>query len=402
MKATPTKKTLMILGGSRYVLPLIKTAHELGVFVITVDYLPNNIAHKYSDLFLNISVTNEEKVLEAAKRFHIDGITSFACDPGVKTMAFVSNKLGLPSVGPYESVTILQNKSLFREFLKENGFNVPKSFNYKDIKDLMTDQDKLTYPVIVKPVDSAGSKGVSKVGSEKELLKAGQLAFQNSLSKSIIVEEFIEKDGCSSDSDCYSENGKLVFASFSDQYFDESSQNPFVPSGFIWPSTMKNDKQEELIGDIQRLLTLLKMNTSIYNVEARISKNGKPYIMEVSPRGGGNRIAEMLKYSTGVDLIKKHIMDCVGLDSKDVNLKPLYHHNTAEIILHNNEDGIFESLLVKDNSSFSLLEKDLWVKTREKIESFTGANKSIGTVVLKLIKDISMEDILKNIELKAK
>ena len=399
MKIAKSNKTLMILGGSRYLLPLIKVAHELGIFVITVDYLPNNIAHQYSDLYLNISVTDHEKVLRAAERFYIDGITAFACDPAVETMAYVTNQLGLPSVGPYESVKILQNKALFRKFLTDNGFNVPKSFSYKNCDDLMRSADSLPYPLIVKPVDSAGSKGVSKVNSKEELAKASELAFENSKGKEIIVEEYLEKQGCSSDSDCYSENGKLVFSSFSDQYFDEKGQNPFVPSGFIWPSSLNQDAQNEIRQELQRLLTLLNMNTSVYNVECRVATNGKPYIMEVSPRGGGNRIAEMLQLSTGVDLIKKHVMDCVGQNSNDVSLEPKFNRTIAEVIVHSKQSGIFHTLSVKDNSRYSLLEKDLWIKEKDHVEAFTGANKSFGTIVLELNGMISMDEILNNIDI---
>mgnify|MGYP004485839409 CR=1 FL=1 len=92
--ATRLKK-LMILGGSRYALPVIKAAHDLGIYVITCDYLPDNIAHKYSDEYCNVSIIDKEKTLEAAKKLNIDGIMSFACDPGVITAAYVAEQMGL-------------------------------------------------------------------------------------------------------------------------------------------------------------------------------------------------------------------------------------------------------------------------------------------------------------------
>ena len=89
----------MLLGGSRYLLPVIETAHKLGVHVITCDYLPDNIAHKFSDKYINVSVIDKEAVLEVAKKEGIDGIMSFACDPGVVTAAYVAEKLGVPFSG---------------------------------------------------------------------------------------------------------------------------------------------------------------------------------------------------------------------------------------------------------------------------------------------------------------
>ena len=99
---------------------------------------------------------------------------------------------------------------------------------------------------------------------------------------------------------------------FGAQRFDEKAANPYTPSAFSWPSTMTKEQEAELTFELQRLLYLLGMRTSIYNVETRIGKNGKTYIMEVSPRGGGNRLAEMLRYATGVDLITAWLRSKIG------------------------------------------------------------------------------------------
>ena len=129
----------MILGGTHYIIPVIKKAQELGLYVITCDYLPDNIAHKHSDEYCNVSVIDKEAVLTAAKRLKIDGIISFACDPGVVSAAYTAEKMGLPFQGPYESVRILQDKGLFRKFLADNGFNTPKAkrckFRHRDRKE---------------------------------------------------------------------------------------------------------------------------------------------------------------------------------------------------------------------------------------------------------------------------
>ena len=134
-------KKLMILGGSRYAVPVIEAAHKLGLYVITCDYLPDNIAHKYSDEYCDVSIIDKEKTLEAAKKLQIDGIVSFACDPGVTTAAYIAEKMGLPFQGSYESTEILQDKGLFRDFLTKHGFNVPHAKRYIDKKAPFNDID---------------------------------------------------------------------------------------------------------------------------------------------------------------------------------------------------------------------------------------------------------------------
>lgn len=115
------QKKLMLLGGIRYLLPVIEAAHEQGYYVITADYLPDNIAHRYSDEYVNVSIIDKEAVLKVAREKEIDGILSFGVDPGVVSASYVQTQMGIPSFGPFESVEILQNKDKFRTFLSENG-----------------------------------------------------------------------------------------------------------------------------------------------------------------------------------------------------------------------------------------------------------------------------------------
>lgn len=374
-------KKLMLLGGARYALPVIEAAHKLGIYVISCDYLPDNIAHKYSDEYVNVSIVDKEAVLSKAQELKIDGILSFACDPGVDTCYYVAEKMGLPG-HPSKSVDILQNKALFRKFLADNNFNVPKAKGYNNIAEAIKDKDSFHWPVIVKPVDSAGSKGVTRVDCVEGLKKAAELAVSFSKTNSFIVEEFIRQIGYSSDSDCFSVNGRLVFASFSNQHFDNNANNPYTPSAYSWPSTMPNEIQSELRNELQRLISLLDLKTSVYNIETRMGDDGKPYIMEVSPRGGGNRLSEMLRYASGTDLIINSVRAAVGLPVEDINGDPHYKGFWAIIILHSEKNGKFVKLDIDKSVKDFVVEEDLWVNFGDEVHEFTGANEAVGTVVL--------------------
>ena len=390
------QKKLMLLGGLRYLLPVIEAAHKQGYYVITCDYLPNNIAHKYSDEYHNVSIIDKEAILTLAKKLQIDGVMSFAVDPGVLTASYVQEKMGLPAFGPYESVYILQNKDRFRDFLTQNGFNVPKARGFASLKEALAEKQWYSWPVIVKPTDSAGSKGVTRVDRWEELKPALETAFAHSLSKRVIVEEFIEKIGCSSDTDSFSIDGELKFVSFSAQRFDASAPNPYTPSAYSWPSTMTKDQEKELTSELQRLLKLLKMKTTIYNIETRIGINERPYIMEVSPRGGGNRLAEMIRFATGVDLITNSVRAAVGDEVVGVEQKP-YNGYWAEVILHAEKDGYFDRLDI--NSDFEekyVKQIDLWVKENDKVSAFRGANDAIGTLVLNFSTEDELVSALSN------
>lgn len=390
-------KKVLLLGGSRYILPVIEACHKLGYKAITCDYLPDNIAHKYSDEYFNISIIDKDAVLKLAQEQRVDGILSFACDPGVETMAYVCEQLGLPCVGSYQSVLTLQDKSLFRQFLTDNGFNVPKAKGYSDIDEAIADKDEFRWPVIVKPVDSAGSKGVTRVDDVSKLREAAEFAIKFSKTKRFIVEEFIQQKGCSSDTDSFSVNGELVFSSFANQRFDKNASNPYTPSAYSWPSGMPSDIQAELRSELQRLIKLLGLKTSIYNIETRQGTDGKPYIMEMSPRGGGNRLSEMLRYASGTDLIINAVRAAVGDEIQGIGGDPAYDGCWAEVILHADNDGVFDKLWIEPSIESCVVERDLWVEAGDEIKGFTGANEAVGTLVLRFETADKLEEVMNNI-----
>ncbi len=378
------QKKLLLLGGSRYLLPVIKTAHELGCHVITCDYLPDNVAHKYSDEYYNVSIIDKEAVLALAQKLKIDGVLSFACDPGVVTAAYVAETMGLPFQCSYRSTEILQNKGLFRKFLLENGFNSPQAGSYTSLEAALRDINRFTWPVIVKPVDSAGSKGVTKVETVDDLPEAVAIALENGHNGEFIIEDFLVFQGYHSSADAFTMDGKLVFCTYSDQLFDTDAANPYTPTQIIWPSSMKQAYQEELTRETQRLMTLLGMKSGIYNIETCVAKD-KPYIMEVSPRGGGCKIAEIQKFATGVDLIEREVKQALGLPIDPIE-EWRFDGIWCEFVIHNEKDqeGIFRSLTIDPNTQNENVRViDLSVRPGECVEPFTGANKALGDMFLR-------------------
>lgn len=390
------QKRLMLLGGLRYLLPVIEEAHKLGVHVITADYLPDNIAHKYSDEYCNVSIIDKEAVLKAAQELQIDGILSHAVDPGVVSAAYVAEQMGLPFQCSYKTACILQDKSLFRQFLADNGFNCPHAKGYNKAEDALKDIDYFEWPVIVKPVDSAGSKGVTKVGAPRDLPAAIETALASSISKNFIIEDFLEKEGFSAGSESFVVDGKLLYNGFYDQYFNDEASNPYTPSAEVWPSIMKNEYKEEIKSELQRLVTLLGITTGLFNVECRVCKNGKAYLMEVSPRAGGNRLAEMLNHAADVNINEAETRKAIGLPVGNIH-EPNYKGHFAILVLHAEKEGIFDYISI-DESFYKqhIIEKEVRVSKGDKVTSFSGANAALGTLFLKFDTREELAEALDN------
>jgi biotin carboxylase len=387
------KKKLMLLGGIRYLLPAIEAAHKHGCHVITVDYLPDNIAHKYSDEYHNVSILDKEAVLALARELQIDGILSYAVDPGVVTAAYVAEQMGQPFTCSYEAACILQDKAKFRQFLREHGFNVPNAKGYTNAEDAIQDVGYFNWPVIVKPVDSAGSKGVTRVDNPKDLKKAIAHALDESHNGHFIIEDFLEKDGLSSGSESFFVNGKLMYNGFYDQYFDNEAVNPYTPSAECWPADKPEDILNEVRSELQRLGDLLNIRTGLFNVEWRVCKNGKVYLMEVSPRAGGNRLAEILNYATDVNIIEAEVAKALGERMPAVH-EPNYKGHYCILVLHSGMTGIYHSVEIDSSFKGEIVEKEIRVQPGDTVESFSGANNAIGTLFLRFESRKDMDDAL--------
>ena len=268
---------------------------------------------------------------------------------------------------------------------------MPNARGYGEGDDALKDVEYFNWPVIVKPVDSAGSKGVTRVDDPADLPAAIAHALDCSPSRHFIIEDFLEKAGFSSDTDSFSVDGDLVFCTFNNQYFDEEAENEYTPAAYSWPSSLSHEVQDELRSELQRLLTLLNMKTGLYNIETRMCKNGKAYIMEISPRAGGNRLAEMLKYVTGEDIIERATLAAIGEPFQPVGKgADQNRQHIVEIILHANQPGHFDRLDIAPELQPIVIEEDLWIKPGDIVETFTGANMAIGTLALKAT---SQEDV---------
>lgn len=374
----------MLLGGIRYLLPVIEVAHKMGCYVITADYLPDNIAHKYSDEYVNVSIIDKEAVLCVAQDKKIDGIMSFGVDPGVVTAAYVAEEMGLPFQCSYESACILQDKSRFRRFLMENGFNCPKTRSFNSEQEVFQELDTFSWPVIVKPVDSAGSKGVTKVDHVDELRLAVETAFSCSFAKRVVIEDYLDVVGFQSSSDIFTVDGGVVYPVFSDQVFDITANNPFVPIAEIWPTTMPLSYQQDLTTQLNRLFELLQCRNGLYNVECRTCSNGKSYLMEVSPRGAGDHIAHLQDMALGTNIIENEIRAALNMPlnirmpQETVGTWCTYTIHPAKDQNGTLETIIFDKDVEQDNIKFI----DLALTPAMKIQSFTGANKSLGNVFL--------------------
>ena len=391
-------KKILMLGGSAQQIVAIETARRMGYYTVLCDYLPDNPGQYHADRFYLVSTTDKEAVLKVAQAEAVDGVLAYASDPAAPTAAYVAEKMGLPG-NPYESVEILCNKDRFRQFLSEHGFCTPMARGYDCLAHAMEDlkDSVFRFPVIVKPVDSSGSKGVSRLdgmeGAEQKL----ENAMSYSRGKRIIIEEYVEKLGYQIAGDGLSIDGKLVFRYFANDHFDAKCVNPFVPISASFPYNMPEAVQNKIHDTIQRLLDALGMRTSTYNFDMRIDADYNVYLMEVAPRDGGNYIPDVIRYATGVDLIECSVKAAMG---DDIVLPQDRHPEGfwAYYAVHSHEDGVLDEVAIEKDVERMIVENHIIKKRGDRVEAFRGASSTLGCLIMRFDSLAQMLDMMDHSE----
>ena len=382
-------KKILLLGGANTQIPSILTAKKMGYYTLTCHYLPDNPGHKFADEYHNVSTTDKEAVLALAKELQIDGILAYATDVAAATAAYVSEAMGFPT-SPYKSVDILTNKDKFRAFLEENGFCTPRARGYSSVEEAKKDLENFKFPVMVKPVDSAGSKGVARMDDAGQLEELVENALQYSRCKRFIIEEYVEKYRYQIAGDGFSVDGKLVFRCFANEHFSNKAASPYVPIGESFPYDMPKEVHEKVHAEIQRLLTLLDMKTQAYNFDIRIDKDYNVYLMEVGPRNGGNMIAQVIEKATGIPFVEYMLKAAMGEDCSELKMVEPEGFWSC-YILHTLKEGNFKRIQYTDEIKKNIVEEHIHVKEGEKLIPFTGSNGTVGVLILRYD---SMEEML--------
>lgn len=390
-------KKLLLLGGSAQQIIAIEKAKELGYYTVLCDYLDDNPGQFVADKFYLVSTTDKNAVLEIAKKENIDGVLAYASDPAAPTAAYVAEQLNLPG-NPYASVEILCNKDKFREFLEKNDFCTPRAKGYKDIDDVLTDIENNYYnfPVIIKPVDSSGSKGVTVLNSiNDDVNRAVHFAFSYSRNKSIVVEEFIvKKHQYLIGGDIFVSNGKIVLWGLMNCHRD-SNVNPLVPVGKSFPSQINNCDLNHVKQELQRLVDMLNIKNGSMNVELIIDSRNDVYLIDVGPRGGGNMIPDLMGYIFDVDVVELSIKAAMGQEICLSNVKQKNYYATHN--LHSDRNGIFESVSYDEIIKPYVIKECVYKSCGDSVEYFDNASKALGIVFMKFENQQQMDEILSNI-----
>ena len=301
----------------------------------------------------------------------------------------MQKRLGLPT-NPSDSVAVLGVKHNFRKFLGENGFACPKNFTFNvgaDIKEVKEKIQNLHFPIVVKPTDSSGSKGVTALKSTEGLDAAIAWAESYSRNKILIVEEFIESYfPAVIGGDIFVWDGQIIL--YGEMSCLRSNHgNGLVPIGERHPGGMNEEQINNIHNELQRLITALDIRFGELNIEILLDKEDNVHFLEVGPRAGGNMIPIQLSDVFGIDLVEANVLATMG-EKPSINQEKKKGYFVT-YVLHSYQDGKFEGVSISNKIRSNVYRREIYKKTGDLVEAFDGAGKAVGILFLRF--DTEME-----------
>lgn len=341
MKNQVANKKLVIIGANDFQNQLILKAKSLGFETHVFAWASGAIGSHNADHFYDISITDKDNILSNCLKIKPDGVVSIASDLAVGTVNYISENLGLPG-NKIESTLVCTNKYEMRLRFAANGIPSTKFICF-DASQVHRNVNDLEYPLIVKPTDRSGSRGVTKITKESELEPAIELSINNSFEKKAIVEEFIEGDEYSCE--CITYNSKHHFLTFTQKYTTGSPN--FIETGHTQPSNIPLELQDKIKKIIFKALDSLGIENGASHSEFKIDRNGIVRIIEIGARMGGDCIgSDLVPISTGYDYLKMVIDIACGIEP---DFKKNGLTNAVEIKFIFNQKDIDEMKVMQSN-----------------------------------------------------
>ena len=385
-----TRKAILMLGGSAQQVPAIESAKDMGYRTVLIDYLPDNPGQHVADVWYQESTTDIEAVYRIAIKEKVSGIIAYASDPAALPAAIVAERLGLPT-NPAKAVEILGVKHRFREFLKTNGFPCPKTFTFSpdsEIADIIYGLRNLNFPIVIKPTDSSGSKGVSFLSNEDGIEQAISHADMYSRNKILIAEEFIERGFPDViGGDIFVEDGKITL--YGDMAaLREDEGRSLIPVGEKLPNGLNEKQRTALRNELQHIVSALGIINGELNIELLIDKDDIPHFLELGPRAGGNMIPIQLSDAYGIDLIRANISSAMG---EKANLNPCEPSGCyMTYVLHSHKAGYFDGINISDQLRQYVYREVIYKRPGEEVEIFDGAGKALGILFMRFPNNETM------------
>jgi len=297
-------KKLLILGGNALTSDIVIKAKELGVYTIVTDWNTPEVspAKKLADEFWMESFTDAEKIVSLIKEHNIDGVFTNYTDSYLPYYVEICERAGLPCLANIKQIDAISNKDQSKQLCINHGISVSKRYNVTNVEDIDNLTD-ISYPVLTKPVDNSGQRGIYVCTTKEELKKLYSESLEFSATKNVMVEEYVQGD--------YTvmfytiQNGHVTLSTMSDKpvYGNFENNLPKLPMGYFLPSKYVSLAQEIMVPKVQSFVSYLGLKNGVIGIEA-VVKDNDIFVFEMQFRLGGMRHHNFVQKENGMDLLE--------------------------------------------------------------------------------------------------
>jgi len=339
-------RRILIAGGSHADIPVILAAKKAGYEVLTSGNKPQDLGHRYGDRYVPADYSDPEAILGIAGEYRVDALAASANDFSALSCAYAAERLRLPGHDPFETAKTLHHKDRFRALARQLQLNVPDAISLTKKEATTLKNLPLRFPVMVKPVDLSGGKGMTRVQSPAQLTTAIHKAFRSTQKESIVIEEYIQ--GSNHGYSSFLLDGKIVFGFMDDEHY---FLNPYLVSGAS--TSLKYSKQlaKKLNRQLERLAQAMNLVDGLLHVQF-ILRDDDPYIIEICRRTPGDLYVKLVEYATGFSMSDAMIQFVSGTTPKDFSQGPIRWITRHCVMAGDNgricgvDYGIFEQMIM--------------------------------------------------------
>lgn len=355
-------KKMLMVGGSHGEIPLIEAARKMGYEVITTGNQPEGLGHPYADRYVPCDFSDKEAVLRLAEELRVDAICSGCNDFAYLSTAYACEKLELPGHDSYETALWIHHKDKYRILAGSLGIRTPAAYSCRSLKELKEACGHMSFPVIVKPVDLTGGKGIMRCDGPEQLEKACENAMGITREDYFVAEEFVT--GTNHGFSAYIQDEKVTF------YFADNEQyyhNPYLVSGASAPGDVPESALRQLCADCEKIAKKLRLVDGILHIQFILREDGEPVIIEVCRRAPGDLYVHLVELATGVDYPAYIVAGEAGIKMPPLSLHRAKGYDVRHCIMADRE-GRVKGVRVDDEIRPYITEQMLWCQKGEKIE----------------------------------
>ena len=350
-------KKLLIPNGSFHDIPLIKTAKELGYYVITSGAAPDGKGHGYADEYVYGDFSDVELMLKIAKEKKIDAVCSNCNDFGYLSACYIAEKMGLGGHESYENALILHHKDKFKKFAKANKMYSPIADDFCDAFSAYEYAETADYPIIIKPTDLGAGQGIHRADSITEAKKYIDEAFAKSKAKNIVIEPFIE--GTAHSFNAFVVNKKVVGYYSDNEYMKYSTYRVSTSAG---PADFIDEVKDILIEQTELVADKLELTDGLVHSQYILDKEHVPHILEITRRMSGDWYPYPEIRATGVNWMEYIVKAQCKMDCSDFPKDMVQKGFTGRHCLNSKKTGIVKDVKLKPEFKKYVFDRAMWLE----------------------------------------